>query len=508
MKTSSRILLNTSAQYVRSIANMLFSLIATRIILKTLGVEDYGIYTLIAGIISLLAFVTNALVVTTQRFFSVAQGSDDKNRLSVVFNTSIFLHVGISLIIVFILELSTGILFNGFLNISSERIDAAQKLYHSTVVILFLSFISAPFKATIVSHENIVYASIIEILVGLLKVCIAAILPFIRYDHLIMYGYLLVFIFLFELFAWILYACSRYEECRKISFSLFRISVVKDILQFAGWTMYSIGCVTGRSQGIAVILNKFMGTIVNSAYGLSLQVSGAIISLSQSLLNAVNPQLMKSEGSGDRVKMFRYAAVESKFAFFLLSALVIPCVFEMPRLLELWLGDVPKYAVFFCRIVLVANCMDMLTIGLNAANQAIGDIKKYTILIYSLKLSTLFFVILGFYLGCPFLLLGISYIGMELITSIIRIPYLVKSGGLEAKQFVIDVFVPEIIPLCVFNAACLLITTFIECPFRFILTFIVPIVLFFVAIYLWGLSASERNIIEQFAGRIVKGTGK
>ena len=138
---SNKIIVNTIAQYVRSITNMLFSLIATRIILKVLGVEDYGIYTLIAGIVSMISFMTNALVITTQRYLSVSQGQNAKERQSNVFNTSLFIHITIAIIIVIVLEILEPFLFNGFLNIPTQRIYAARVLYQTTIVILCLSFI-------------------------------------------------------------------------------------------------------------------------------------------------------------------------------------------------------------------------------------------------------------------------------------------------------------------------------------------------------------------------------
>lgn len=504
MISSNKIIVNTIAQYVRSITNMLFSLIATRIILKVLGVEDYGIYTLIAGIVSMISFMTNALVITTQRYLSVSQGQNAKERQSNVFNTSLFIHITIAIIIVIVLEILEPFLFNGFLNIPTQRIYAARVLYQTTIVILCLSFISSPYRASIIAHENIVYTSVIEIIDGLFKLLIAVFLTFISFDKLIFYGALLTLLYIFNFFAWIFYAKSKYQECNYINIKKINIPLIKEILGFASWTIYSIGCVTGRSQGISIIVNKFWGAAMNASYGLALQISGAVISLSQSLLNAVNPQLMKAEGDGNRQKMFRLAEVESKFSFLMLSAIVVPAVFEMPKLLEIWLGCVPDFAVLFCRMVLISNCLDMLTIGLNSANQAIGKIRDYTILIYSIKLSTLLFVMISLLLGKNVLIFCVIYVIIEALSSLMRIPFLAKIGELDVKNFINNVFKLEIIPISILILSCFATIQAFSFDFRFILTFIISISLFFLSIYLFGLTEDEKTIINRIIYRILK----
>ena len=503
MNSHNRIIVNTIAQYVRSIANMLFSLIATRFVLKNLGVDDYGIYTLIAGVVSMISFMSNALVVTTQRYLSVSQGVKDNGRMSEVFNTSLFIHLVLAIAIFILLEAISPLLFNGFLSIPVERLKAAKYLYQTTVAVLFISFISSPYRACIVSHENIVYASMIEVIEGLLKFAIAVVLYYVAYDKLKFYGTALVGIYLFNLVAWVIYAKKRYSECKSVNIKQVSLPLIKEIMRFATWTIYTIGCVTGRSQGIAIIINKFMGAAVNAAYGLAFQVSGAVITLSQSLLNAINPQLMKSEGAGDRNKMLRFSEIESKFAFFMLTAMVIPSVFEMPMLLEIWLGSVPEYSVMFCRMVLIATCMDMLTIGLNSANQAIGDIKRYSIVIYTVKFSTLLFVLFAFLSSSNNVMLScIIYVLVECVSSMLRIPFLCKTAGLDVRGFVLRVFRYELIPIMILLASCYLSTNLLDYQYSFLLTFAISVPLFVVSIYVWGLTPDERDIVNRILYQI------
>ena len=194
MNSSQRVIVNTVAQYVRTVVNILLSLYTVRIILDTLGVVDYGIYSLVAGVTAMLAFMTNALVTTTQRYMSYYQGKGDVRKMKEVFSNSEFLHLFIGAILVLVLLFLTPVLFKGFLNVPQERIDASKLLYVIIVVILFVTFCTAPFRALLISHENILYISIVDIADGVLKLALVLLLPIINFDHLIVYGLILLFV--------------------------------------------------------------------------------------------------------------------------------------------------------------------------------------------------------------------------------------------------------------------------------------------------------------------------
>ena len=503
MQPSKRIFINTIAQYTRSIFSMILALFATRIILKSLGVEDYGIYSVIAGVVSLLSFITNALAISTQRFLSVAQGYGNINDAKMIFNTSVVLHLSVGAFIVVCLEILYPFLMNGFLNIPVDRLGAAQVLYHLVAGVLFFTLISSPYRALVIAHENIVYISIIEVLDALFKLLIALSLNFVTYDKLIIYGFLLLCIQFFNLIALSVYSAKKYTECTLPSFSNVDKKFFRGIFSFAGWTMYNIGCNYGRTQGIAVALNKILGTAVNAAYGLAFQVSGALSSLSQSLSNAINPQLMKAEGGGDRARMIRLAEKQSKFSFLMMAAISIPTLFEMNTLLSLWLGEVPEFSVLFCRMIIIAALCDLLTVGLGSANQAIGNIKNYTLVIYTVKLLTLPFAVLLLHFGYDLLYVAIIYVSFEFISSIIRLPFLHYSANLNVLLFVKNVFFKEVIPLITIILSCWLIVTKIDTNYRFIITFTLSNILFLISVFLFGLSNDEKVIIEKISDKFL-----
>ena len=503
MQNSSRIIVNTIAQYSRSIVNMILNLIATRVILDALGMSDYGIYSLISGVVAFLSFINNALAVTTQRYLSISQGHNNVEATRNVFKNSLYLHLFVAIILIIGLEAVYPLLFNGFLNIPAERIGASKSLYHIIAGVLCISVVSSPYKAAIIAHENIVFVSVVEVLDSVIKLVCAYLLVVVPLDRLIAYGLFLIVIQLFNIAALAIYSVIKYPECDPRKRQKINYSYIKEFFSFAGWTFYSIGCVYGRSQGLAVVINKFMGTILNASYGLALQISGALNTLSQSLLNAVNPQLMKSEGSGDRKRMLRLAEIESKIALLVFAAVSIPALFEMPWLLQLWLKEVPDSAVFFCRMVIIASIFDMVTIGLGSANQAIGDIKFYTLVIYTIKLLTvpLAFVSLRFVNSIE--LLGLVYVILEITSAVFRLPIVKKSAGLDIQSFLNNVVLKSLLPIAVLIASCWAIVTITGMSFRFLLTFTAPVISYAFIVYFYGLSQEEKMIVQRILNKVL-----
>ena len=188
MDNKSRIVINTIAQYTKTIINMILSLYSTRLVLQILGVEDYGIYNIVAGVIAMLSFIVSSLSVSTQRFISYNQGKNDINHVKRIFVNSLFLHLAVAIIFSIILLSISSFLFNGYLNIPSNRVNAAIVTYIIVVISLMLTFISAPYRALVVSHEDIVFSSIIEVLDGVIKVALVIILQYISFDKLITYA--------------------------------------------------------------------------------------------------------------------------------------------------------------------------------------------------------------------------------------------------------------------------------------------------------------------------------
>lgn len=504
MNSSTRVIVNTTAQYAKTFVNIILTLFSARLILEALGVTDFGLYSLLAGVTSMLAFATNALASTTQRFLSYHQGMSCIEQQKDIFANSFYIQLSLGLLTLVVLLALTPFLFDGILNVPTERVEAAQWTYVIVAIILFVTFLCTPYRAILISHENIVYITIIDIIDGILKVVLAVALFHISYDRLIGYALFLLSIQIFNLMAIGIYAIKKYEECSIPSARRIHKKYIKDISSYAGWNIYSVGCVMGRTQGIAILINRFYGAAVNAAYGLGFQIAGYVNFMSESLMNAIRPQIVRSEGERDRERMLWLSKVASKFSFYLLSCLAVPCIFEMETLLNLWLGKVPEYAVLFCRMVLIASVADTLTCGLGLANQAIGNIKQYSLAVNSVKLITLPTAFLCVKIGLPIFWITICYVAFEFFCAMIRLPFVRKTGGLNIVNFVKDVFAKEVIPFSVFVIITAVLATYLNFAFSFILTFAIAIPIYIVTIYLFGITEVEREIINSILTKVIK----
>ena len=500
MTSSARIMTNTLAQYLRTIINVCLSLYSTRLILSALGQTDFGIYSVVAGVVAMLSFMTNALVSTTQRYLSFNHGKADKQKTSLVFANSLLLHIVIGVSAFIILASLTYPIVFGVLHIESGRETAAVVVYLSAALILLITSLTAPFRALFIARENIVYISIIDVLDGILKLLIAIFLVYIvTSDQLITYSLMLIGISLFNLLAFAIYALNRFEECHIPHFSEWDKQYIKDLSGFAGWTIYSTGCIMARTQGIAIILNRFFGSAVNASYGIAQQVTGAVHFVAQSVLNAMSPQIIKAEGSSNRARMLRLAEYASKYATLLMAMIVIPLVFEMPKVLDLWLHQVPNHAVMFCRFVLIASVCDQLTIGLGIANQAIGKIRNYSLIINTIKILSLPSAWLCLRLGMPVDSTMYCYLAFEIICALARLPFLKITAGLNISDFVKNVFLRSCLPILLQLACCYAITYYFDLPYRFVLTFIACIAVGSIATWFCSLTDKEQTIIKNIA---------
>lgn len=504
MNSSTRVIVNTTAQYMKTFVNIILTLFSARLILEALGVTDFGLYSLLAGVTSMLAFATNALASTTQRFLSYHQGKSGIEQQKDIFANSFYIQLSLGLLTLVVLLALTPFLFDGILNVPTERVEAAQWTYVIVAIILFVTFLCTPYRAILISHENIVYLTIIDIIDGILKVVLAVALFHISYDRLIGYALFLLSIQVFNLMSIAIYAIKKYEECSIPSARRIHKKYIKDISSYAGWNIYSVGCVMGRTQGIAILINRFFGTAVNAAYGLGFQIAGYVNFMSESLMNAIRPQIVRAEGEGNRERMLWLSEIASKFSFYLLSCLAIPCIFEMETLLTLWLGKVPEYAVLFCRMVLIASVVDSLTCGLGMANQAIGNIKQYSLAVNSVKLLTLPATLICIKVGFPILGIAVCYVFFEFLCAMIRLPFVKKNGGLDVVRFVKDVFAKDVIPFSVFVIITAVLATYLNFAFSFILTFAIAIPIYIVTIYLFGITEVEREIINSILIKVIK----
>lgn len=494
MEPAKRIVINTLAQHTRAIINICLSLYSTRLVLQALGQSDFGIFSLVGGVVAMLAFLTNAMVVTTQRQLSYCHGKGDPLALKSMFSTSLLLHIVIGAVLSGALLVLTPFIFDGFLDIPAGRIPTAKGVYYLAILAMVITFLTAPYKALFIAREEIVYVSGVEIMDGVLKLAFALCLPFITYDRLMAYAFAVAGIMAFNYLALALWAVTHFNESLLLPrFRLVTRQNIRELTGFATWTIYSMGCVIVRSQGVAVILNRFFGTVVNSAYGIAHQVYASVVFIAQAVVNAMSPQIVKAEAGDERQRMLSLAELSSKYAFLLLATVTVPLSFEMPSVLSLWLGDVPDHTVTLSRFVILSALFDQITIGLGTANQAIGRIRNYSIAINTIKVLTLPAFWCCLWLGSSVVQAMYIYLGFEVVGAMMRLPFLKYTAGLSIRHFVKHVFGRVLLPLVAISVVCYLMVTYVELPLRFLLTGVVTVVTAAVTIWFFALDDAERQ---------------
>lgn len=491
MDSAKRVILNTSAQYIRTIISGILTLYSARIILHSLGSDDFGIYSLVAGVVMMLSFITNALSTTTQRYVSYYQGKGDIYQTKIVFCNSFFLHIGIGVLVVLLLFILYPFLYD-IIAIPGDREYAASCVYFSVVAMLLISFIASPFRAILIAHENIVFISIIDVLDAIIKLLIAFSLSRISCDKLIYYGGMLAAIQLINLIAFAWYCFKNYVECVFPRFSYIDVNYLRGLSGFAGWSIYTIGCQIGRSQGINILLNRLLGTAVNAAYGLALQISSYANFLSDALINSIRPQIIKAEGSSERNRMIYLSEVACKYSFFLMSLVAIPCLFETPKLLSLWLGEYPDQTILLTRMYLLAMILDMLTLSFNIANQAIGKLKIYTICVNTGKLLTVPIAYFLLKLDFPLYSMAVCYIIIEFLSALIRLPIIKRQTGLTYDSYLSNVILRLLVPTVICIITCVFITKYLHSDYRLFLTFGVSTLFYSLSFFLIAMTKSER----------------
>jgi O-antigen/teichoic acid export membrane protein len=442
MIPSSRVAINAFSQYVRSIIMIIVALWVSRVILATLGVRDYGIYNLIGGVVAMLGFFRSNIASVTQRYLSYYQNENDKQILRLIFNNSIVVQIFISVGLCVLLLILTPLWFNLVLNIPQENVSSAKFVYFISIASLFFSMMSVPYAATLMARENIVFSSLVQIVESLLKIPIALGLTNIISFKLEWFAVFMFLLSVLNFLCFFVYCICHYEECSYFKLKAFDKGLFDKMLYFTGWEIYGTGCVIGRKQGIAILINNFYGVAINASYSIGYQVVAYIDTFSVSLLTAMRPQIIKSESSGNRIRAIRLAEMASKYSALLLSVITIPLLFCLNVFLGIWLVEIPDYTWCFCIGFIASLQINLLTYGHSIVAQAVGHVKKYNLLVSSIRLLTVpiaFIVLLRG--GSPYYAMG-AYAAIEVLFGGGRLLFLHSDIGYPLNIFLKNTLLP------------------------------------------------------------------
>lgn len=424
---SLRITKNTFLLYFRLFFILIINLISVRLLLDTLGESDYGIYNVVAGIVTMLTFVTTALQTSTQRYYSFSLGKEEDAKLKEIFSASLEIFIIISILFLLIGE-SVGLWFiNTQLTIPPERIHAANIVYQFTVLSFVLSIITIPYSSAVIANEDMNIYAIVSILEGVFKFIVVILLYCIpcTIDKLIIYALLLFIVHFIKEAGYIAIARKKYKECsylRKRN-NIFR----KSIFSFAGWTMYGSLAGVLNTQGNTILINIFFGTIATASRAVSLQISNAISSLVSGFVTAIKPPIVKSFAENNYEYAMRVFNFGNKFILYSLLIFCIPMYMEMETILTLWLKEVSLNTIIFSKLILIYTTILCLHHPITILMQAIGNIKPYYLYVDTLTLLSLPLTYISFKNGFEAAYSYYIMIAIFLVAHIMRILILKKN---------------------------------------------------------------------------------
>lgn len=435
---SKRIAKNTGLLYFRMLLMIVISLYTSRILLDTLGVEDFGIYNVVGGVVVMIGFLNGTMGTTSSRFITVSLGQNDMKEMRKTFSSILLVNLFLALL-VFVLAETIGLWFLiEKMTIPPDRADASMWVYQLSVISVMFTIVTVPFNAVIIAHEKMGAFAYISLFDAFAKLGIVYLLLFSPLDRLVFYAILMLFVHVVNMLIYIVYCLWKFPEASmKV---IYDRTIIKSVFGFISWASYGSFVSVGFTQGLNIILNLFFDPAVNAARGIAVQVQNATVHFTTNFQTALNPQLMKSTSQNNFTDARQLLVASSKYSFFLLCIIGLPIIIETPFILNLWLKEVPEYSVAFCRIILVTSIWGSLANPLRIVNHAEGNIKKFQL--YECTALLLIMPVSYFMLKIweiPILVFVVHFV-IELIAQFIRIAIVIPKIELDFRTYMKNVY--------------------------------------------------------------------
>ena len=390
-----RIARNTLYLYGRMLLTVWISLYTSRLVLERLGVDDYGVYSVVGGIVTILSFLNGTMSSATSRFISYELGRGDTGRLHRTFASSMKVHIALAAIVLLLAETAGLWYVNSRLVIDPARLSAANATYQLSIVAAMAAIIQVPYSAAIMSHERMDAYAAIAVVNVLLKLGAAlGIALFATSDSLTGYAALMTVAAIAVAAVYAAYAWRHFPECRTVRAS--DRGILRDMLAFCGWDVYGNLCYTSRVQGTIVVLNRFGGTALNAAGSLTLTVGATVTAFASTVVSAFRPQIIKEYAAGAYGRTLSLLNNAARYSILLMGLLIVPAIVEMDTLLGIWLVNVPPYTAAFCRLCLIAACGELLNTVLAIGIHATGQVFRISLIsgtIYLLELPAMWLLL-------------------------------------------------------------------------------------------------------------------
>ena len=501
---SKRIASNTLVLFARMLIITFVNLYTVRWVLAGLGTEDYGIFNAVAGVVTASTCISSVLALSTQRFYSFAMGKGEQERLKEIFSVSLNIVMMIALVLFILFEIVGPWLISTQLTIPVERMEAAQWILQFSLFSFIFTLLQIPFIGAVFANENMGYYALISTIDCIVKLLIAYSIGMTGGDNLVYYGAALMLEAFMVMLLYVIIARRKYPECK---YTIVKKKILyKELFSFSGWSFYGALAGVGMTQGSTIILNVFFGPIINAAFGIANQIYNAINTLTNSVVIAFRPAMIKAYSSNEKGYLEQLFFASSKAILYLLSMVLIPFIFEAETLLTLWLGECTPTMVLFAQLYAVYTICLALHNPITTIIQATGNIRKYSMYVESMTILCLPVSWVLFKLGMPSYYVFVTMIGLCILAHIIRLLMLQTSiSDLTASKYLARLVLPGILIISI-------TTLIIYCVeglhtnriLQLFLSFIVSAISISILLYAVGISKKERSLIKDLVNRKIK----
>lgn len=494
--TNKRIAKNTLLLYIRMLFLMIVSLYTSRVVLNALGVEDFGIYNVVGGIVAMFNVLSGSLSAAISRFITYELGKENLKNLNKIFSSAVTIQLGLAIIIILLAE-TIGLWFlNIKMNIPEIRMEAANWVFQFSILTFAISLISVPYNASIIAHEKMSAFAYISILEAVGKLTIAYLIVISPIDKLIFYAILMCIVALIIRLTYGNYCKRHFSECTY--HFIWDKQLLKQMFSFAGWNFIGASSAVLRDHGGNIVINLFCGPSVNAARGIAFQVNNAINQFIVNFMTALNPQITKSYAAGDKEYMMTLIFQGARLSFYMLFLLSLPILINTHYILELWLKTVPKHAVLFVQLILTFALSESISQPLITAMLATGKIRNYQIIVGGLQMLNL---------PISYLLLRLGFFPESVIIVAICISQCCLAARLIMLRRMIGISIRNYLKKVYFNIITVSIVAF-TLPFfsaqympesfiNFIIISSIATICTISSIYFIGCNYQERQFIQQ-----------
>ena len=499
---SKRIAKNTIFLYIRMLFSMVVALYTSRVVLNALGVEDYGLYGVVGGIVVFFNVISGSLNAAISRFITFELGKEEQERLNKVFCTAVNIQLLMSVLFVVLAEIVGVWFLNNHLNVPEGRLSAAHWVLQSSIISFAVGLLSVPYNSTIIAHERMDAYAYISILSTFLNLGVALVIDYIIFDKLIFYALAILGINVIMQFIYAFYCRTHFPETR---WRLVKDKVLlKEMTSFAGWNFLGASSGVLMGQGVNMLMNVFFGVAVNAARGIAGQVDNAINMLVNNFTVALNPQITKSYASGDLKYMHDLVCKGAKYSFFIMLLPSLPILLETETILQVWLKQVPEMTVVFLRLTILISLNSVLSQTLIASMLANGHIKKYQIVVGGLNMLIFPLSYVAFKLGLPSYASYVIQFFIFFIELIARLVLLKEMVSLSISKYLNQVLlrityvsvlsIPIPIFFCLFMPSGII---------RLLISILLCLICTAISIYYFGLEDLEQKWIKKAINKYI-----